>query len=402
MPTATQLTTPTTIIAKLQTLERDLLVLLIEREEVVRAALLALLARQHFVQLGAPGAAKTLLMTELAKRIAPAPGAAQSLRCFDYLMTKFTTPEELFGPVSVSGLKRDEFRRITAGKLVEAELVFLDEIFKASSAILNTLLRVINERVYTNGSQQTTVPLISLFGASNELPTGNELEALWDRFLLRVKVSYLSGGGFAQFIRLAAKRAATNGSGKSSVTMLTLAELTQLQDTVGQIDVPDAIFSVIEQLRVDLTAKGVCLSDRRWGQTLSLLQAHALIEGRNTVEEDDLPILKHSLWQTPEQQTEVAKLLARVGNPLHAKAVDLGDQAASVHKECMDAQKDGRTEEQQMQAAIEANTKLKQISNKLQELHAQATAQGKNTNRIDKVSAEIARMKQEIAALVLC
>ena len=192
------------------------------------------------------------------------------------------------------------------------------------------------------------------------------------------------------------------GGGKTPAAMLTLAELTQLQEAVGQIEVPDAIFSIIEQLRIDLAAKGVCLSDRRWGQTLSILQAHALIEGHITVEEDDLPVLKHSLWQTPEQQTEVAKLLARVGNPLHAKAVDLGDQAAFVRKECMDAQKDGRTEEQQMQAAIEANTKLKQISNKLQELHAQATTQGKNTSRINKVSAEIARMKQEIAALVLC
>jgi MoxR-like ATPase len=93
-------------------------------------------------------------------------------------MTRFTTPEELFGPVSVSGLKRDEYRRITAGKLVEAELVFLDEIFKASSAILNALLKIANERVFHNGDQEMQVPLISLFGASNEMPQGNELEAL--------------------------------------------------------------------------------------------------------------------------------------------------------------------------------------------------------------------------------
>jgi hypothetical protein len=131
------------------------------------------------------------------------------------------------------------------------------------------------------------------------------------------------------------------------------------------------------------------------------LRAHALLEGRPTVEEDDLPILKHCLWQTPEQITDVAKLLARLGNPLHAKAVDLGDQAASVHQECMLAQRDGRNENDQMSAAIEANTKLKQITTKLQELHAQAVAQGKPTARIEHVAADIARMKQEIAALVL-
>lgn len=399
MPTAPKLTPQTTLptgaLAKLQAVERELLAALLERDAVIRAALVALLSRQHLVQLGAPGAAKTLLMTELGKRISTA--QSKGLRCFDYLMTKFTTPEELFGPISVAGLKRDEYQRITTGRLVEAELVFLDEIFKASSAILNTLLRVINEREYTNGSKTMTVPLLSLFGASNELPQGNELEALWDRFLLRVQVGYLSDGGFAQFIRQAARK---NGNGHS-VTTLTLTELQELQRAAEQITLPDAVCACLEQLRVDLTAKGIRASDRRWGQSLGLLRAHALLEGRASVEEDDLPVLKHCLWQTPEQIGDVAKLLARLGNPLHAKAVDLGDQAASVHQECMAAQRDGRNENDQMSAAIEANTKLKQINTKLQELHAQAVAQGKATARIEKVAADIARMKQEIAGLVL-
>lgn len=396
MPTAPKLTLQTNALAKLQTIERELLAALLERDAVIRAALVALLSRQHLVQLGAPGAGKTLLMTELGKRINTAQG--KGLRCFDYLMTKFTTPEELFGPISVAGLKRDEYQRITAGRLVEAELVFLDEIFKASSAILNTLLRVINERVYTNGSKTMSVPLLSLFGASNELPSGNELEALWDRFLLRVQVGYLSESGFAKFLRQAALKA--NGNGQANTT-LTLTELAELQRAAEQIAVPDAICASLEQLRVDLTAKGIRASDRRWGQSLGLLRAHALLEGRTSVEEDDLPILKHCLWQTPEQSGDVAKLLARLGNPLHAKAVDLGDQAASVHQECMAAQHDGRNENDQTLAAIEANTKLKQITTKLQELHAQATSQGKPTARIEKVAADIARMKQEIAALVL-
>lgn len=396
MPTATKLSPQANVLAKLQTIERELLAVLLERDAVIRAALVALLSRQHLVQLGAPGVAKTLLMTELGRRISTAQG--KGLRCFDYLMTKFTTPEELFGPISVAGLKRDEYQRITAGRLVEAELVFLDEIFKASSAILNTLLRVINERVYTNGSKTMSVPLLSLFGASNELPSGNELEALWDRFLLRVQVGYLSESGFAQFLRQAALKA--NGNGPANTT-LTLTELAELQRAAEQIAVPDAICAGLEQLRVDLTAKGIRASDRRWGQSLGLLRAHALLEGRASVEEDDLPVLKHCLWQTPEQIGDVAKLLARLGNPLHAKAVDLGDQAASVHQECMAAQRDGRNENDQMSAAIEANTKLKQITTKLQELHAQAVAQGKPTTRIEKVAADIARMKQEIAGLVL-
>ena len=195
-------TTKQTALVKLQTMERELSASLIERDEVIRAALIALLARQHLVILGPPGTAKSQLVTALASRISPANGTG--LKSFNYLMTRFTTPEELFGPVSVQALKQDEYRRVTTGKLIEAELAFLDEIFKASSAILNALLKITNERTFSNGNQELPVPLLSLFAASNELPQGNELEALWDRFLLRVRVGYVSDSGFAKLIRAVA------------------------------------------------------------------------------------------------------------------------------------------------------------------------------------------------------
>jgi MoxR-like ATPase len=384
---------------KLQAIERELAASLIERDEVIRASLVALLARQHLVVLGPPGTAKSALVTSLAERIGPQNGAG--LRNFAYLMTRFTTPEELFGPVSVSGLKRDEYRRITAGKLVEAELVFLDEIFKASSAILNALLNIANERVFHNGDQEMQVPLISLFGASNEMPQGNELEALWDRFLLRFRVGYVTDTGFAKFIRAAvAKHNGHSSNGIQSLTLLP-SELAVLQQAAAQVSIPNAAIDLIEQLRRDLTSKGIIISDRRWGQALGVLQAHALAEGRDAVTEDDLVFLKHVLWQSPEQQTEIGKALARIGNPLNSKAVDYEDQAASVHRECMDAQQAAQSEEQKMQSAIEANTKLKQIGARLQELREQAAVQGRNTNRIDKVVEAVAKMKHEIASLVL-
>jgi MoxR-like ATPase len=384
---------------KLQVIVRELAASLIERDEVIRASLVALLARQHLVVLGPPGTAKSALVTSLAERIGPQNGAG--LRNFAYLMTRFTTTEELFGPVSVSGLKRDEYRRITAGKLVEAELVFLDEIFKASSAILNALLNIANERVFHNGDQEMKVPLISLFGASNEMPQGNELEALWDRFLLRFPVGYVTDTGFAKFIRAAvAKQTGHNSNGSQPLTLLQ-SELAALQQAAAQVSIPNAAIDLIEQLRRDLVGKGIIISDRRWGQALGVLQAHALAEGRDAVTEDDLVFLKHVLWQSPEQQTEIGKALARIGNPLNSKAVDYEDQVASVHRECMDAQQAAQSEEQKMQSAIEANTKIKQIGARLQELREQAAEQGRNTNRIDKVVEAVAKMKHEIASLVL-
>jgi MoxR-like ATPase len=399
MSTALNLTSIKPSLDKLQALERELTASLIERDEVIRASLVALLSRQHLVVLGPPGTAKSALVTSLAERIGPQNGAG--LRSFAYLMTRFTTPEELFGPVSVSGLKRDEYRRVTAGKLVEAELVFLDEIFKASSAILNALLKIANERVFHNGDQETRVPLISLFGASNEMPQGNELEALWDRFLLRFRVGYVTDAGFARFIHAVAAKHNGHNSNVGQPLRLSQSELTALQESVAQVAIPNAAIDLIEQLRRDLAGKGIIISDRRWGQSLGVLQAHALTEGRDAVTEDDMVFLKHVLWQSPEQQAEIGKALARIGNPLNSKAVDYEDQAASVHRECMDAQQAAQSEEQKMQAAIEANTKLKQIGARLQELREQAVEQGRNTNRIDKVIEAIAKMKQEIASLVL-
>jgi MoxR-like ATPase len=332
---------------KLQALEREMTASLIERDEVIRASLIALLARQHLVVLGPPGTAKSALVTELARRISPQNGAG--LRSFAYLMTRFTAPEELFGPVLVSGLKNDEYRRITAGKLVEAELVFLDEIFKASSAILNALLKIANERVFHNGGQEMHVPLISLFGASNEAPQGNELEALWDRFLLRFRVGYVTDTGFAKFIRAASAKLGANhnshNSNGSQPPTLLQSELVALQQSAAQVAIPNAVIDLIEQLRRDLAGKGIIISDRRWGQALGVLQAHALTEGRDAVTEDDLVFLKYVLWQSPEQQAEIGKALTRIGNPLNSKAVDYEDQATSAHRECMDAQQAAQSEE---------------------------------------------------------
>lgn len=387
-------TTQQSALSKLQTIERELSTTLIEREEVIRAALIALLTRQHLVILGPPGTAKSQLVTALASRISPANGTG--LKSFTYLMTRFTTPEELFGPVSVQALKQDEYRRVTTGKLVEAELAFLDEIFKASSAILNALLKITNERTFSNGNQEITVPLLSLFAASNELPQGNELEALWDRFLLRMRVGYVSDSGFAQLIRaVAVKQVSTQAQ-----TLLP-AELTDLQQSAAAIPVPATMFELIEQLRKDLLQKGIFISDRRWGQTLDVLRAHALLEGRPTVTDDDLVFLKHSLWQTPEQQPDIGKLIARLGNPLQAKAVDLGDQAASVYQDGMASHQSAADNDKKIAAAIEANSKLKSIGNKLQELRAQASAQGKPIDRVEKIISHVGQMRQEFVELAL-
>src|SRR4051812_31791932 len=167
----------------IQQLRTDLTSRFPERESVIDGALCAVLASEHVLLLAPPGTAKSALVRALAQ--------AFGGRYFERLLTKFSTPEELFGPISLKALEQDQFSRVTTGKLPEVEFAFIDEVFKASSAILNTLLTLANERLFQNSGAPLRCPLVSLFGASNELPEGKELEALFDRFLLRFEVGYL-------------------------------------------------------------------------------------------------------------------------------------------------------------------------------------------------------------------
>ena len=156
-----------------------------EREKEVEGILVALLSRQHMLMIGPAGTAKSALSSELSKII-------EGTTYFQWLLTKFSTPEEVFGPLSLKGLEQGVYERITTSKMPEANLVFLDEIFKANSAILNSLLTLINERLFYNNGSPVQVPLMSVIGASNEYPEEEEgLDALFDRFLLRFEINLL-------------------------------------------------------------------------------------------------------------------------------------------------------------------------------------------------------------------
>src|ERR1700738_1927793 len=156
-----------------------------ERGELVDGALCALLSANHVLIIGPPGTAKSMLADELCRRI-------EGADYFQWLLTKVSTREEIFGAVSLKGLEEDDYRRVTAHKLPEAHIAFLDEIFKANSSILNALLTIIKERIFHTARERVPVPLITMFGASNELPDEDELTALYDRFMLRFMADYIT------------------------------------------------------------------------------------------------------------------------------------------------------------------------------------------------------------------
>src|ERR1700730_6449986 len=236
-----------------------------ERGELIDGALCALLSAHHVLIIGPHGTAKSMLAEELCQRV-------ERADYFQWLLTKFTTPEEIFGAVSLKGLEEDDYHRVTTHKLPEAHIAFLDEIFKANSSILNALLTIINERIFHNGRERVAVPLITMFGASNELPDEDELTALYDRFMLRFMADYITEEH--GFIRMMA------GGPERARTTLQFAELDELRAAAASVMVPGAILEAIAQTRRDLVREQIIASDRRCKNSLGVLRAHAILAGR--------------------------------------------------------------------------------------------------------------------------
>lgn len=280
---------------------------LVEREEAIKLALLTVLAGENLVLIGPPGTGKSLI----ARRIA---ASIEGGGYFEYLLTKFSTPEEIFGPLSIAELKADRFRRNTAGYLPDVDIAFLDEIFKASSSILNALLTLLNERKFHNGNQLQDVPLQSLIAASNELPTGQEeLSALYDRFLVRCFVGYVSDKGLRQLVE------ADDGDFVPE-TRLTLEDFAVIRKAAGSVVVPSQISEAImriwrahkEKFKEDSRE---ALSDRRFKKVLKLLRVSAAVNERSEVDISDVMLLKNCLWNHQDNAKAVHDIVLDAVRP---------------------------------------------------------------------------------------
>jgi MoxR-like ATPase len=263
------------------------------KSEVIRLLLIAVVAREHAVLIGPPGTAKSALLRTLAGLL--------DTRYFEYLLTRFTEPNEIFGPVDIAAFREGQYRRRTAGMLPEAEIVFLDEVFKSNSAILNALLSLLNERRYTSGGQVIECPLISAFGASNEVPADESLSALFDRFLLRIRSDNLDAYHFNELLALGVDHEVRRLRRQAAQPLVTAAELhAMVEELARRLQFSDAFLSSYKGLVFQIRAEGVTISDRRVVKMLKLFAASAYLDGRAHADNSDFFVLKH-IWNSEDQ-----------------------------------------------------------------------------------------------------
>ncbi len=292
--------------ASFQEVARQLNTQFLDKQEIIRLMLVSAIAGEHMVIVGPPGTAKSAMIDMFAKLV--------DAQYFEYLLTRFTEPNELFGPVDIAAFREGRYTRRVEGMLPQAEIVFLDEIFKSNSAILNSLLHVINERKFANGSTVIQVPLISLYAASNEVPNDESLAAMFDRFLLRVLSDNLDSYHFHELMNkgITLEVNKMTGRAKQLRPVISAADLRALQSAYDRfMTFPEDFLAKYKGLIFQIRSEGISVSDRRAVKLLKLFAASAVFDGRTRVHDGDFFVLRH-IWNNLDQ----VELLEEIVNPI--------------------------------------------------------------------------------------
>jgi MoxR-like ATPase len=269
------------------------------KDEIIDLLGIALAAGENLFLLGPPGTAKSALVQQLGRRI--------DGRVFDYLLTRFTEPNELFGPFDIRRLREGELVTNTEGMLPEAAIVFLDELLNANSAILNSLLMVLNERVFRRGRETRELPLLMVVGASNRLPEDDALTALFDRFLLRVRCDNVPEKRVAEVLAAGWK---LDYAQAAEMPTLSVAEIEQVQSAVSGVDLT-AVGRPYVELIGKLRSAGIAVSDRRAVKLQKVIAASATLCGRKEANTSDLWVLRY-IWDTEDQREVIAAIVNQV------------------------------------------------------------------------------------------
>lgn len=359
---------------------------LMERDEVIEAMILAVISKSHLFLLGPPGVAKSLAVRKFVEHI----GGLSPADYFEILMMRSTTREEVFGPLDLQALREGHYAFLTEGYLPSAKFAFLDEAWKANSAIMNSLLMASNERLFRNDGIVGDIPLWSLFMASNEMPEGDELAAIYDRVNMRVLVNPVQEPkNFVQVLKI------SMGVGPVIGEILTWDDIEQAHAESRDVILGDEIFDALQEVKQDLKNENIHPTERRFGKAMGIIQAAAWLDGEKAADIEHVRPLRHVLWDDVEQQPIVEKKMLELANPFDKEAILLLDQIRKISSELDKTLKDKDMDDDvKVRKGVELHNRVEDARNDLNKLSAEMKKTGSK-----RKSAKFQECKQSLLSV---
>ena len=359
--------------------------LFVERDELIKLMELAIVTGTNLLMLGPPGSGKSALTYEMCGRI-------ENANYFQWMLNKTSDPSEILGPFSVKEMENDKFMRITTGKLPEAHIAFMDEIFKSNAPTLNALLTIMNEHIFYNDGKPVEVPLISMFGASNEPPEDESLDAMYDRFIFRMNVQYIHDAANKKRMHSNYVDSRAGLLNMVNKTTITLEEVQALQAAAKTVKVPKDIINKFIRLISDLDRQAVHISDRRQNECFKVMQGSAVLAGRNSVTLDDFKSLVYVLWEKEEHIPLIESSILKMVNPYDDRFKELKENFNQV-KTDIESITDSS---QKSKKAIESKGVIEKIASKTNKLINEATKNGKDVTEFIEFRDNMVKYNQEL------
>lgn len=376
--------------AKMQQIFVEMNNLFVERDELIKLMELAITTGTNLLMLGPPGTAKSKITQEMCGRV-------ENANYFQWMLNKTSDPSEILGPFSVKEMENDKFMRITSGKLPEAHIAFIDECYKSNAPTLNALLTIMNEHIFYNDGKAVDIPLISMFGASNEPPEDESLLALHDRFIFRINVQYIHEAGNKKRMHSNYIDDRAGLLGLVNKTTITLTELQVLQQAAKSVKVPKDIINKFIRLIDDLGRQAIHVSDRRQNECFKIMQGSAVLAGRNAVGLDDFKSLVYVLWEKEEHIPIIESTILKMVNPYDDRFKELKDNFNQV-KADIDKITDAS---QKSRKAIESKGVIEKITSKINKLINEASKNGKDVQEFVKFRDMMIQYNQDLISSAL-